>query len=113
MDTQTEPTAPPVRTPGVFDLEHDIVVADKVALTKGTRITVTKPMGGALRGSNLGGLVRMDYDQVKLVGPRITTPVLRPEMIAVMDPADLMMLAGEIVDFLLPTPMKEALFPSE
>lgn len=112
MTDQTDNAATPARTPGEFDLEHDIVVAGKVVLPAGTTIHVRKPMGGALRGANLGGLVRMDYDQVALVAPRVTTPALQPPMIANMDPADMMMLAGEFVDFLLPTAAKEALFPS-
>ncbi len=85
----------------------------QVLMPKGTKITLRRPLGGALRGVNLGGLVRMDYDQVAMVAPRVTTPALQPPMIANMDPADMMMLAGEFVDFLLPTAAKQALFPSE
>ncbi|WP_336867756.1 phage tail assembly protein [Sphingomonas sanguinis] len=108
-----EASQPAARVPGVFQLEHDINIGGKVVLPAGTTIHVQKPMGGALRGSNLGGLVRMDYDQVALVAPRCTLPVLQSPMIAAMDPCDLMMLAGEFVDFLLPTAAKQALFPSE
>jgi hypothetical protein len=103
---------PRTRTPGEFDLEHDIVIADKVVIPAGTRIRVAKPMGGALRGANLGGLVRMDFDQVRLVAPRCTTPILHPHLIDAMDPADVTQIAGEFVDFLLPNATKEALFPS-
>lgn len=100
------------RQAGKFTLEHDIRQGDQVLLPAGTAILVTKPMGGALRGANLGGLVRMDYDQVALVGPRITNPPLLPHLMANMDPSDVMQLGGEIVDFLLPSAAKEALFPS-
>lgn len=109
IDTDT----PPARMPGQFQLEHDITLGGKVVLPKGTTIHVQKPMGGALRGANLGGLVRMDYDQVAMVAPRCTMPVLQPPMIAAMDPCDVMLLAGEFVDFLLPTAAKQALFPNE
>lgn len=102
----------PERVPGRFTLEHDIVVADKVVHPAGTEIRVAKPMGGALRGVNLGGLVRMDYDQVAAVAPRTTQPILHKHLVEALDPADLMQLAGEYVDFLLPTAAKEALFPS-
>lgn len=112
MTDQTDTSTPAARIPGTFQLEHDIKIGDKVVLPAGTTIHVSKPMGGALRGANLGGLVRMDYDQVALVAPRTTMPVLQPPMIAAMDPCDIMMLAGEFVDFLLPTAAKQALFPS-
>lgn len=95
--------------PGDFDLEYDIVVAGKVELAAGTTIHVAKPMGGALRGSNIGGLVRMDYNQVALVAPRVTRPILHPHLVEAMDPADVTQLAGVLVDFLLPTSTKEAL----
>ena len=78
----SDQTDTPISTaPGDFTLEHDIVVADKVVLAAGTTIHVRKPMGGALRGTNLGGLVRMDYNQVAMVAPRVTAPIL-------MHPAD-------------------------
>ncbi len=112
MNDQPEPDTVTPRVPGSFQLEHDIVVGDKVVHAAGTTIIVSKPMGGALRGANLGGLVRMDYDQVAMVAPRCTMPPLLAPMIANMDPADLMMLAGEFVDFLLPTAAKAVLFPS-
>jgi CxxC motif-containing protein (DUF1111 family) len=102
-------TPTPAAAPGDITLEFDIVVADKVVLPAGTKIHVRKPMGGALRGANLGGLVRMDYNQVALVAPRVTTPVLHPHLIDAMDPADITQIAGVLVDFLLPTVTKEAL----
>lgn len=113
-DTTTAPApdAAPALAPGDFTLEHDIVVADKVVLAKGATIHVRKPMGGALRGTNLGGLVRMDYDQVAKVAPRVTAPVLHPHLVDAMDPADITQLAGILVDFLLPTATKEALSQS-
>ena len=92
-------------------LDYDVEQNGKVLIPAGTEILVTKPMGGALRGTNLGGLIRMDYDQVALVAPRITKPALNPAVMDV-DPADLSQIAGEIVDFLLPKAAKEALFPA-
>ncbi len=108
MDDQNNPAPAPVSS-GELELEYDIVVADKVVIAAGTKVTVRKPMGGALRGANLGGLVRMEYNQVALVAPRVTSPVLHPHLVDAMDPADVTMLAGILVDFLLPSATKEAL----
>jgi hypothetical protein len=51
----------------------------------------------------------MDFNQVALVAPRVTDPILHPYMIEAMDPADVVQIAGVLVDFLLPTSTKEAL----
>ena len=109
MIDQTATPNPVTAAPGDITLEFDIVVADKVVLPAGTTIHVRKPMGGALRGANLGGHVRMDYNQVALVAPRETQPILHPHLIDAMDPADVTQIAGVLVDFLLPTATKEAL----
>jgi hypothetical protein len=108
-DTAAAPAAnPKART---ITLDYDVEQGGKVIIPAGTAVIVSKPMGGALRGTNLGGLIRMDYDQVAMVAPRITTPMLNPAMMEI-DPADLSQIAGEIVDFLLPKAAKEALFPA-
>jgi CxxC motif-containing protein (DUF1111 family) len=112
MIDQTDTLNSAPAAPGDITLEYDIVVADKVILPAGTTIHVRKPMGGALRGANLGGLVRMDYNQVALVAPRVTQPILHPHLIDAMDPADITQVAGVLVDFLLPTATKEALSQS-
>lgn len=94
-------------------LEEDAADEDgKVHLPKGTEITIRRPLGGALRGANLGGLVRMDYDQIALVAPRITTPALVPHIFAALDPADVTQVAGEIANFCLTNAARAALFPS-
>ena len=100
---------PKIRT---VTLDYDVEQNGKVLIAAGTEILVTKPMGGALRGTNLGGLIRMDYDQVAMVAPRITTPMLNPATMEI-DPADMSQIAGEIVDFLLPKAAKEALYPAK
>ena len=113
MDNQNDnSTSAPAGAPGDITLEYDVVVADKVVLPAGTVVHVRKPMAGALRGANLGGLVRMDFNQVALVAPRVTQPILHPHLIDQMDPADVMQVAGVLVDFLLPTATKEALSQS-
>jgi hypothetical protein len=112
MDDQNNTATSAPAAPGDFQLEYDIVVAGKVEVAAGTTIHVAKPMGGALRGANLGGLVRMDYNQVALVAPRVTRPILHPHLVDAMDPADITQLAGVLVDFLLPTATKQALSQS-
>ena len=108
MDNQNDNEISTPASPGDVTLEYDVVVADKVVLPAGTVVHVRKPMGGALRGANLGGLVRMDFNQVALVAPRVTQPILHAHLIDAMDPADLMQISGVLVDFLLPTATKEA-----
>lgn len=94
-------------------LEFDVIAEDGNTLLKaGTDIVIRKPLGGALRGVNLGGLVRMDYDQIAMVAPRITTPPLVPHIFAALDPADVTQVAGEIANFCLTNAQRAVLFPS-
>lgn len=94
-------------------LEFDATDDDgKVLMAKGTDVLIRKPLGGALRGANLGGLVRMDYDQIAMVAPRITTPALVPHIFAALDPADVTQIAGEIANFCLTNAQRAVLFPS-
>lgn len=84
----------------------------QVLMPKGTEITLRRPLGGALRGVNLGGLVRMDYDQVAIVAPRVSTPPLLPDIFAVLSTSDVTQVAGELANFCLTNAAREALFPS-
>ena len=61
-DQKNTPNSAPA-APGHVTFDYDIVAAGKIVLPAGTRIYVRKRMGGALRGVNRGGLVRMDYHQ--------------------------------------------------
>lgn len=95
-----------------FDLDYDIKVGDEVVHPAGTRIMVRKPQAGELRGVDISATVsRCDYAEIEKLGPRITMPVLHKAHIAAMDPADLVQLGGEIVDFLLPKAAKQAASP--
>jgi hypothetical protein len=104
----TNPEAPKVRT---FKLDFDIRVSDQVAFPAGTEIQVRKPGSGELRGLTLMALSQLDYASLETLAPRITTPVLHKAHVAAMDPADLMQLGGEVMDFLLPTAAKQAASP--
>lgn len=91
-----------------FKTDFDIKVGDTVAFPAGTEVTVRKPRSGELRGLNLLAISQLDYASIETLAPRITTPVLHKQHVAAMDPADLMMLGGEIMDFLLPRAAKQA-----
>lgn len=89
-----------------FTLDFDIKVGNRVAHAAGTTIRVRKPGAGELRGVTLMALSQLDYGALETITPRITTPTLQKHEIAVMDPADLMQLGGEVMDFLLPKAAK-------
>jgi hypothetical protein len=110
-DAPTPATDAVAPNTAIVTLDFDVTQNGVVVIAAGTKIAVKKPMGAALRGTNLGGLIRMDYDQVAIVMPRITTPNLLPATMEI-DPADVSQVAGELVDFLLPKRAKEQLFPA-
>lgn len=89
-----------------FTLDAPVMLGDAVLIQAGTTIQVRKPGSGELRGLTLMGLSQLDVIQLATLAPRITTPVIAKG--AVMDPADLMQLGGEVMDFLLPKAAKEA-----
>lgn len=70
--------------------------------TQITSVELRKPMAGELRGITMSALTASDYAALETLLPRITTPTLHKAMIATMDPADLLQMAGEVVGFLLP-----------
>ena len=107
----SEDAPAPATNTATITLDFDVTQKGVVVIAAGTTIVVKKPMGGALRGTNLGGIIRMDYDQIALIMPRITTPVLLPATMEI-DPADIAQVGGELVDFLLPKAAKEKLFPA-
>jgi hypothetical protein len=76
-----------------------------------TTVRVRKPNSGELRGLTLMALSQLDYGALETLLPRITTPILHKADIAKLDPADLMQLGGEVMDFLLPKAAKEAVSP--
>ncbi|WP_375292454.1 phage tail assembly protein [Sphingomonas melonis] len=75
-------------------------------------VTVRKPNSGELRGLTLMALAQLDYTTLETLLPRITMPILHKADIARLDPADLMQLGGEVMDFLLPQKAKAAVSPT-
>jgi hypothetical protein len=77
-----------------------------------TQVTVRKPNSGELRGLTLMALSQLDYDTMEKLLPRITIPILHKADVARLDPADLMQLGSEVMDFLLPNAAKAQVSPA-
>ncbi|NRO98130.1 phage tail assembly protein [Paraburkholderia sp. NMBU_R16] len=79
-------------------------------LTRGsqtiTKVTLRKPKSGELRGVSLSDLVNLDVSALSKVLPRISSPTLTEQDVASIDPADLVMLGGIFVGFLMPKAVK-------
>ena len=97
----------------VLILENDIVVGGETPHKAGDRITIRKPSAGELRGLSINPLIQGDYNSLETLAPRITTPVLQKAHVAAMDPADFTSFGGEVLDFLLPTAAKQAVYQDE
>ena len=52
-------------------------------------VTLRKPLAGELRGVKLTELLNLDVAALQLVLPRVTSPVLTPQDVAALDPADI------------------------
>jgi hypothetical protein len=76
-----------------------------------TEIKIRKPGAGELRGLTLMALSQLDYSTLETLLPRITMPMLHKHEVAKLDPADLMQLGGEVMDFLLPKAAKQEASP--
>ncbi|MEZ0150133.1 MAG: phage tail assembly protein [Candidatus Reddybacter sp.] len=63
-------------------------------------ITLRKPDTGSLRGCSLSGLLTSSVDDIVVLLPRITQPMLTDVEVAKLDPKDLVSFAGEIISFL-------------
>lgn len=97
----------------VLILENDIVAGGETAHKAGDKITIRKPGAGELRGLSINPLIQGDYNSLEALAPRITTPILHKAHVAAMDPADFTAFGGEVLDFLLPTSAKQAVFREE
>lgn len=64
-------------------------------------LTIRKPNSGALRGLSLIALSQISVSELQTVLPRICDPMLTPQEIAGMDPADLMSVGATVSSFFL------------
>jgi hypothetical protein len=77
------------------------------------RVALRRPRAGALRGIKLLELMQMQAEAVMALLPRITEPPLLAHELDALDPADLITLATEVINFLLPRPAAEQAPPSQ
>lgn len=96
-----DPSGRPIRW---VDLDNPI--------TRGGReiheIYLRKPLGGALRGTNLNDLYKMDVNACSVVVPRISEPKIPQDEFLAMEPEDIASICGEVTGFLLTKLQKES-----
>lgn len=97
-DTQQDAVKLPTTPAETVDLDTPIQRGKQTV----TRVTVRKPLSGALRGVTLTDVLQMDVTALSKVLPRITDPALTDHELRNMDPADLVQLGGAVAGFLLP-----------
>ncbi len=73
-----------------------------------TKVSLTKPRAGAMRGLAITDLLRMEVAAISTLLPRITMPSLSAAEVADLDPADLMAFSEEVVGFFMTTAQAEA-----
>jgi len=93
--------------PAVLTEPVDLDTPIKRGKSTVTKVTVRKPLSGALRGVTLTEVLQMDVTALTRVLPRITEPALTEAEIRNMDPADLVLLGGTVAGFLLPKRARE------
>lgn len=64
-------------------------------------VTLRKPMGGDLQGTNIGDLYNMNVVAMSKVIPRISEPMIHAPEFMAMDGEDIAALSGQVVSFLL------------
>lgn len=79
------------------DLDNPLTRGDRQI----TQVTLRKPMGGDLAGTNLGDLYNMNVVAMSKVIPRISDPVIHAPEFMAMDGEDIASLSGKVVGFLL------------
>ena len=100
----SEPTGPDANGKKMFadvDLETPIVRGE----TTIDKVQLRRPLGGALRGLSTLDLVRMEYNAIRTVVPRISTPPVLEQDFDRMDGADILTISTEVAGFFLPRGM--------
>lgn len=65
------------------------------------KLTLRRPMGGALRGLKFLDLMQLDVVTVETLLPRISTPAITLAEAVALDPADKLACATEVAGFFL------------
>ena len=97
-DNQTQDlTAATVQNPDIetVTLDTPIVRGDTVI----SQITIRKPKAGALRGLSLTDVLKLEFDAIAKLVPRVASPVLVEHDLADMDLADFTKVATAVVGF--------------
>ena len=76
-------------------LDTPIVRGDTVI----SQITIRKPKAGALRGLSLTDVLKLEFDAIAKLVPRVASPVLVEHDLADMDLADFTKVATAVVGF--------------
>lgn len=103
-DTAIAAATAAAATMATVTLDHPLKRGEKEI----AEVHVRKPNSGELRGLSVSALLNLDYASLEKLLPRITNPRLNPPDVAALDPADLVQLGGEVMDFLLPKAAKAA-----
>lgn len=97
-DSQTqELPAATVQNPDIetVTLDTPIVRGDTVI----SQITIHKPKAGSLRGLSLTDVLKLEFDAIAKLVPRVASPVLVEHDLADMDLADFTKVATAVVGF--------------
>ncbi len=89
---QSLPQDPDLET---VTLDTPIVRGDTVI----SQITIRKPKAGALRGLSLTDVLKLEFDAIAKLVPRVASPVLVEHDLADMDLADFTKVATAVVGF--------------
>lgn len=89
----------------VVELETPILMGNNQI----TFVTVRKPNVQALSGVSIQQLYNYETDALVKVLPRVTTPALTAHQVKSLDVVDLIQLGGQVVNFLYPKAVQEAL----
>lgn len=89
----------------VVDLETPIQMGEQQI----TSITVRKPNVPALGGVSIQQLYNYETDALVKVLPRVTNPPLTAQQVKALDVVDLIQLGGQVVNFLYPKQVQNAL----
>ncbi|SOE50877.1 phage tail assembly protein [Orrella dioscoreae] len=100
--TDTADTAATTSTVSVLNASTRMVDLD-VPIVRGEQrfeqLAIRKPTSGALRGVSLIALVNLDVAALQAIIPRVCEPILTPQEVANLDPADLLAVGATLGSF--------------